>query len=97
MDLVTTVTICNFAISVVMMAIAIGIMGFRSRIVGLTKFFDRCLGEWQRLKIDAATATATNRIYRLRQIYQQQLGTLDRLQRLRSLFGVARLLIFKRR
>jgi hypothetical protein len=97
MDAIAAVIICNCTLSVTMMAIALWTMGFRRQIVGLTNFCDRCLGEWQTCAIDAATITAAHRIQHLRQIYQQQLSTLDRLQRLRSLFGLARFLMLKRR
>ena len=96
MDLVTVVTICNCAISVVIIAIAIWTMRCRRQIIGLTDFFDRCLSQWQQLAIDSAAITAANRIWHLRQIYQQQLGTLDRLQLLKSMFGLARFVILKR-
>jgi hypothetical protein len=97
MDLVTFVTICNFLLSLAMIAITIATIRFRRQIVGLTNFLDRCLDEWQRLEIDSVAVTAANRIQHLRQIYQQQLTTLDRLQQLQSLFGVARFFILKRR
>ena len=97
MDLVTAVTICNCAIGLIAIVITIWTTRLSRQLVGLTDFFDRCLNQWQKLSVDAATLTAADRIYRFRQIYQQQLTTLDRLGQLRSLFGVARFLILKRR
>jgi hypothetical protein len=97
MDLVTAVTICNCSIVLIAIAITIWTKRLSRRIVGLTNFFDRCSSQWQQLSLDSATLTAADRVHRFRQIYQQQLATLDRLEQLRSLFGVARFLILKRR
>jgi cell division protein FtsL len=96
MDLVTAVIICNCAIVLITIAITIWTKRLSRQIVSLTDFFDRCLSQWQQLSLDSATLTAADRIHRCRQIYQQQLATLDRIGQLRSLFGVARFLILKR-
>jgi hypothetical protein len=97
MDLVIAVVLGNCAISIVILVITVGTIRLRRQAVGLTHFCDRCLGDWDRSTFDPEIGTGRSQIHQLRQLYQQQLTAIDRVRTLRSIWGVARFLLFKRR
>jgi hypothetical protein len=104
MDLVIAVVLGNCAISIVILVITVGTIRLRRQAVGLTHFcdrclgdWDRCLGDWDRSTFDPEIGTGRSQIHQLRQLYQQQLTAIDRVRTLRSIWGVARFLLFKRR
>ena len=100
MNLVTTVIFCNCTIALVVVMVTIWMVQLRRQVVTLADWFDRWNGECDKLlSIDRsptlpplATTIAERRaqIRYLRQLYRQQLRTLDRLQSLISVIGVAR-------
>ncbi|WP_309740102.1 MULTISPECIES: hypothetical protein [unclassified Chamaesiphon] len=98
MDLVTTVIFCNCTIALSIFIATLWTVQFRKQIGALADWFDRCNGE-----VDRATPLATSIAERrsqlryLRQLYRQQLLTLDRLQSLIAVAGVARSLYRRRR
>jgi hypothetical protein len=98
MDLAIAVTFCNCAISIVILAVTLWTIRVRRQIVGLTKFCDRCLDNWNLLS--HSTPASLDRIEigrrqfeQLIQIYHQQLVTLDRIRTLRTTFKVAKSLL----
>ena len=99
MDLVIAVSCCNCAIAIVVLAITVWIVRLRKQIIGLGTWCDRWESDSHLLLSDAPRSLAVSRIQmlRLRQIYQQQLLTLDRIQSIRSFIGIARYLIVSRR
>lgn len=99
MDLVIAVSCCNCAIAIVILVITVWIVRLRKQIVGLGTWCDRWESDSHLLLSDAPKSIAASRIQilRLRQIYQRQLLTLDRIQSLRSYVGIARSLIVSRR
>ena len=98
MDLVIAVSCCNCAIAIVILVITVWIVRLRRQIIELGTWCDRWESDFH-LLLSAPRAIAASRIkiLRLRQIYQQQLLTLDRIQSLRSFVGIARYLIVSRR
>jgi hypothetical protein len=107
MDLVIAVSLCNCAIAIVVFAIFIWTIRFRRQLVRLTQCFDRWTIDWNLLSIDnpasltqpLGTSIAASRaqIDYLRQIYQQQLLTVDRIRTLGLFIGVVRSLLSYRR
>ncbi len=99
MDLVIVVSCCNCALAIVVLVITGWIVRLRKQIIGLGTWCDRWESDCNLLLSDAPRSIAASRIQmlRLRQIYQQQLLTLDRIQSLRSVVGIARYLIVSRR
>jgi len=99
MDLVIAVSCCNCAIAIVVLIITVWIVRLRKHIIELGTWCDRWESNCHLLLSDAPRSLAASRIemLRLRQIYQQQLLTLDRIQSLRSFVGIARSLIVSRR
>ncbi|MCY7336076.1 MAG: hypothetical protein LH613_07670 [Chamaesiphon sp.] len=98
MDLVIAVSYCNCAIAIVVLIITVWIVRLRKQIIELGTWCDRWESDCD-LLLSAPRSLAASRIemLRLRQIYQQQLLTLDRIQSLRSFVGIARSLIVSRR
>ena len=108
MDLVIAVSLCNCAIAIILFAIAIWTIRFRRQLVRLTQCFDRWMSDFNLLSIDtpgsltqplgASIAASRSQIYYLRQIYQQQLLTVDRIRTLGLFVGVLRsLFVYRRR
>ncbi len=99
MDLVITVVFCNCAIAIVILAVTIWIIRVRIQVVAVTKWCDRWVGDCNLLLSNAPASIAVSRsqIDFLRQIYQQQLLTIDRLRALGLFWGIARYLLTKRR
>jgi hypothetical protein len=95
MDLVIAVTVCNCAIAIVILAITVWTIRIRRQLIGLTNFCDRCLDTWNLFSNNnpassSRIATSRSQFEQLKQIYQQQLVTLDRIRALRSTVKVAR-------
>jgi hypothetical protein len=95
MDLVIAVTLCNCAMAIVIFAIALWTIRIRRQVIGLTHFCDRCLDTWNLLSNNTPAATAriaTSRrqFEHLKQIYQRQLATIDRIRALRGTFKIAK-------
>jgi hypothetical protein len=95
MDLVTAVICCNCAIAGVMFAIAFWAIRFRSKMIGLTNFCDQCLDNWTLISSTAPKslskiATSRSQIEQLKQLYQRQLTTIDRVRNLRAAIKVVR-------
>ena len=99
MDLVSLVIGCNFAVAAVLVLATVWIVGWRKQVVAWGKWFDRWEDECRVTLSGAPRAIAAGRIQMLylRQIYRQQVQTVDRLQSMRSAFGVARSLLRNRR
>jgi hypothetical protein len=95
MDLVIAVTFCNCVIAIVIFAITVWTIRIRRQSIGLTNFCDRCLDTWTLFSNNtpvstARIATSRRQFEHLKQIYQQQLVTLDRIRSLRATFKIAR-------
>ncbi len=95
MDLVLAVTFCNCAMAIVIFAIALWTIRIRRQLIGLTNFCDRCLDTWSLFSNNtpasaARIATSRSQFEQLKQIYQQQLVTLDRIRALRATFKIAK-------
>jgi hypothetical protein len=95
MDLVIAITLCNCVIAIVIFALAAWTIRIRRQLIGLTSFCDRCLNAWNLLSHNppaSATSIATSRkqFEQLKQIYQQQLATVDQIRALRATFKIAR-------
>ncbi len=95
MDLVLTVTVCNCAMAIVIFAIALWTLRIRRQLIGLTNFCDRCLDTWNLFSNNtpasaARIATTRRQFEQLKQIYQQQLITLDRIRALRGTLKIAK-------
>ena len=95
MDLIIAVTFCNCVIAMVICVATVWTIRIRSQIIGLTNFCDRCLDNWNlcmNVTPDAVTRIAANRrqFEQLKQVYQQQLVTLDRIRALQATFKIAR-------
>lgn len=99
MDLVIVVVFCNCAIAILILAITMWIVGFRKQVTALRTCFDRWDRDCNLLLIDAPQSLADRQaqVYHLRQIYQQQSISIDRLRSLGLFWGIARYLLFKRR
>jgi hypothetical protein len=99
MDLIIVIVCCNCVIAIVVMAIALWTIRFRRQVVAIAECCDLWEGDCTRLlsQSPASLVTSRTQILDLRQIYQQQLSTLDRLQALMSLFWFARSLLNRRR
>jgi hypothetical protein len=95
MDLVIGIVCCNCAISIVAILATLWTIRFRRQVIALTDCFDRWESDCHLLSIDVPAALAANQsqIRYLRQIYRQQLLTLDRLRALGLFWGLARSLI----
>jgi hypothetical protein len=99
-DLVTTVVFCNCALAVVIFGVTLLTIKLRRQIVAIANWCDRQNWEWERLmsiESQQSIAAGGEKIRSVRQLYQQQLATVDRLRSMRAVFGVARTLIVKRR
>ena len=95
MDLVIAVTFCNCAIAVVIFALTVWTIRIRRQLIGLTNFCDRCLDTWNLFSNNTPVssnriATTRSQFEQLKQIYQRQLVTLDRIRALRATFKIAR-------
>jgi hypothetical protein len=95
MDLVIAVTFCNCAIAIVLLAIAVWTIRIRRQLIGLTNFCDRCLDSWNLFSNNtpgspSRIATSRSQFEQLKQLYQQQLRTLDRIRALRATFKIAK-------
>jgi|GEM_PF-2247354 len=106
MNLVTTVAFCNCTIALLVVIVTTWIVGLRKQAVAVADWCDRWHGECDKLlPVESSTALplATDiaerraQIRHLRQLYQQQLLTFDRLQSLISIIGVARSVLRRRR
>jgi hypothetical protein len=107
MDLVIAVSLCNCAIAIIVFAIFIWTIRFRRQLIRLTQCFDRWTIDWTLLSSDnpasltqpLGTSIAASRaqIDYLRQIYQRQLLTVDRIRTLGLFIGVVRSLFIYRR
>ena len=95
MDVVSAVIFGNCAIAIVLLVTTIWTMRLRRQVVALTSFLDRWIGDCQVVSIETPRSIAATRtqIFQLRQIYSQQLLTIDRIRLLRSVFGVGRSLV----
>ena len=95
MDLVIAVTFCNCVIAVVIFAITVWTIRIRRQLIGLTNFCDRCLDTWNLFSnhtpaTSSRIATSLSQFQQLKQIYQQQLRTLDQIRSLRATFKITR-------
>jgi hypothetical protein len=95
MDLVIAVTVGNCAIAIAIFAIAVWTIRIRRQLIGLTNFCDRCLDTWNLFSHNHPVssnriATSRSQFEQLKQIYQRQLVTLDRIRALRATFKIAR-------
>jgi hypothetical protein len=99
MDLVIAVVFCNCTIAIVLLVITIWTIGFRRQITAWRKCFDRWNDDCNLLLRDAPQSLAVSKaqIHYLRQIYRQQLVTLDRLRALGLFWGIFRSLFLNRR
>ena len=106
MDLVTTVAFCNCTIALLVVIVTTWIVQLRKQVVALADWCDRWHGECEKLlqiepstvpPLAASIAERHAQIRRLRQLYQQQVLTFDRLQALISIIGVARSVLRRRR
>jgi hypothetical protein len=92
-DLITTVVYINCAIAIAMFVVTLQTLKLRAQIVAIANWCDRQEREWDLLMaIDARQSIEAGgtKIRSVRQLYQQQLSTIDRLRRVRSVLGVAR-------
>jgi hypothetical protein len=99
-DLVTTVVYGNCAIAIAMFVVTIQMLKLRAQLVAIANWCDRQEREWDLLRaIDCLESIETGggKIRSARQLYQRQLSTLDRLRSIRSVLGVVRTAIIKRR
>jgi hypothetical protein len=95
MDLVIAVTLGNCAIAIVLFSIAVWTTRIRRQLVGLTNFCDRCLDTWNLFSNNqpassSRIATSRSQFDQLKQIYQRQLVTLDRIRALQATFKIAK-------
>ncbi len=95
MDLVLAVTFCNCVMAIAIFTIAVWTIRIRRQLIGLTHFCDRCLDTWNLFSSNtpastARIATSRSQFEHLKQIYQQQLITLDRIRTVRSTFKIAK-------
>jgi hypothetical protein len=108
MNLFTTIILCNCTIASLVFVATIWTIQLRRQVVALTDWFDRWNGECDKLlSIDPlrgsvqplGTKIADSRanIVYLRQLYRQQLQTVDRLRSLITVVSVARSLLMRRR
>jgi hypothetical protein len=99
MDLVVAVVCCNCAISIVVIFITLWAIRLRRQVVGIAECCDRWESECYQILSNAPTALEIERvrIENLRQLYQQQLLTLDRLRSFGLFWGIARSLFLNRR
>ena len=98
MDLVIAVTLCNCTIALGCFVATILTMRLRRTVVALADCCDRWLLDCDLLSHVPASFTANARqINNLRQIYQQQLATIDKLRAVGLLLGMSRSLLLKRR
>jgi hypothetical protein len=99
-DLVTTIVFCNCTLAIAIFGIALLTIKLRANIAAIATWFDRQNWEWEKLmSIDSRQSIESSgaKIRSVRQLYQQQLATVDRLRSMRAVFGVARAVIIKRR
>jgi hypothetical protein len=99
-DLVTTIVFCNCVLAIAILGITLLTMKLRENIAAIANWFDRQNWEWERLmSIDSRSAieSSGSKIRSVRQRYQQQVATVDRLRSMSVVFGVARAAIVKRR
>ena len=108
MDLVTTVVFCNCTIALVVLVATLWTVQFRKQVVALADWFDRWDSECEELLTSERLAPLTpplavgiaqsrSQIRYLRQLYRQQLLTLDRLQSLLAIVGMTRAVLRRRR
>jgi hypothetical protein len=98
MDLVIAIVLCNCTLSIGCLATAYWILGWRRQLVALGNWFDRWSSDCDWLSdVPASIATSRAQLDRLKQLYQQQLVTLDRLRAIGLFVGIARSIAFGRR
>jgi hypothetical protein len=99
MDLVVAVVFCNCVMAIVAIGITIWTIRIRRQLISIAESCNRWENECQQILSHAPAALAIDRgqIARLRQLYQQQLLTLDRLRSLGLLWGISRSLFINRR
>jgi hypothetical protein len=95
MDLVIAVTFCNCVMAIVIFAIALWTSRIRRQLIGLTNFCDRCLDTWNLFSNNppasaARIATSRRQFEQLKQTYQRQLATIDRIRSLQATFKIAK-------
>jgi hypothetical protein len=95
MDLVIAVTLGNCAIAIVIFAIAVWTIRLRRQLIGLANFCDRCLDTWNLFSNNnpassSRIANSRSQFEQLKQIYQRQLVTLDRIRAVQATFKIAR-------
>ncbi|WP_310484683.1 hypothetical protein [Chamaesiphon sp. VAR_48_metabat_403] len=95
MNLVTTVIFCNCAIAIGGFTVALWTIQFRKQIVALTNWCDRLSAldsSPSAPSLGEQIATSSDRIFVARQLYQQQLRTLDLIRSIGSIISFARYL-----
>lgn len=99
MDLVSLVIGCNCAIAAIVVLVTVWIVGWRKQVVAWGKWFDRWDDECSVTLSDAPQTIGASRaqLLYLRQIYRQQLRSVERLQSVRSAIGIARSVLRNRR
>jgi hypothetical protein len=98
MDLVIAVGLCNCAIAIFCLAVAFWAMRLRQQVVALKNCCDRWTLDCDLfLHAPASIDESRMQIQALRQLYQQQLITIDRLRSIGLLLGIARTIRLKRR
>ncbi len=100
MNSVTTVIFCNCTIAIVVFVVTLKTVQFRKQIVALTNWCDRWTRECEKLSaldsspsspsLGAKIAASSDRIFAVRQLYQQQLRTLDLIRSIGSIISFAR-------
>lgn len=99
-DLVSIVVYGNCAIAVALSIVTIQTVKLRAQIVAIANWCERQEREWDLLMaIDSKQSISAggSKIRSVRQLYQQQLSTLDRLRSIRSVWRIARSAIVRRR
>jgi hypothetical protein len=99
-DLVTTVVFCNCVLAIAIFCITLQTLKLRENIAAITNWCECWEREWERLmSIDSQQSieSSGDQIRSVRQLYQQQLATVDRWRSMSAVLGVARMLMIKRR
>jgi hypothetical protein len=98
-SLVMTIALCNCAIAIFVLAIAMWMRQLRRSAIALAE----CCQRWERdsamvLRLaPEALDRSLDRIERIRQLYRYQSLALDRIQGVRLFWGIVRSVILKRR
>jgi hypothetical protein len=98
MNLFATVVFCNCAIAIVIFVVTLWTIQFRKQMVALTSWCDRKTSECEQLNatlessLGANIAASSENIRALRQLYEQQLRTLDLIGSIGSMISFARYL-----